>query len=105
MCIRDSLYTAVAGARPSGSTALLEDVVVPMPALTETVGEIQRLCGRYAYDDAVIFGHAKDANLHFMINPDPVSYTHLDVYKRQMRTASATSNPSRATTTTLGCSR
>ena len=68
--VRKGLYTAVAGARPAGSTALLEDVVVPMPALTGTVGEIQALCGRYGYDDAVIFGHAKDANLHFMINPD-----------------------------------
>ncbi|HOA87848.1 MAG TPA: FAD-binding and (Fe-S)-binding domain-containing protein [Propioniciclava tarda] len=80
--VRKGLYTAVAGARPSGSTALLEDVVVPMPALTETVGEIQRLCGRYAYDDAVIFGHAKDANLHFMINPDLRDPAQLDAYAR-----------------------
>ncbi|WP_418605297.1 (Fe-S)-binding protein [Georgenia sp. SUBG003] len=27
------------------------------------------LLRRYDYDDAVIFGHAKDANLHFQINP------------------------------------
>ena len=31
--IRKGLYTSVAGARPSGTTALLEDVVVPVPAL------------------------------------------------------------------------
>ncbi|WP_226344632.1 FAD-binding and (Fe-S)-binding domain-containing protein [Agilicoccus flavus] len=68
--VRKGLYTAVAGARPAGSTALLEDVVVPMPALTATVRGIGELCGRYGYDDAVIFGHARDANLHFMINPD-----------------------------------
>lgn len=80
--VRKGLYTAVAGARPSGSTALLEDVVVPMPALTRTVGEIQSLCGRYGYDDAVIFGHAKDANLHFMINPDLRDPAHLDAYAR-----------------------
>ncbi len=80
--VRKGLYTAVAGARPTGSTALLEDVVVPMGALTGTVGEIQALCGRYGYDDAVIFGHAKDANLHFMINPDLRDPAHLSNYER-----------------------
>ena len=80
--VRKGLYTAVAGARPPGSTALLEDVVVPMPALTGTVGEIQALCGRHGYDDAVIFGHAKDANLHFMINPDLRDPAQVETYAR-----------------------
>jgi len=80
--VRKGLYTAVAGARPTGSTALLEDVVVPMDALTGTVGEIQGLCSRYGYDDAVIFGHAKDANLHFMINPDLRDPSQLGAYEK-----------------------
>ncbi|NDL60002.1 FAD-binding and (Fe-S)-binding domain-containing protein [Phytoactinopolyspora mesophila] len=67
--VRKGLYAAVAGARPVGSTALLEDVVVPVPVLTATVSELIGLFGQYGYDDAVIFGHAKDGNLHFMINP------------------------------------
>ncbi|NED97263.1 FAD-binding oxidoreductase [Phytoactinopolyspora alkaliphila] len=67
--VRKGLYTAVAGARPVGSTALLEDVVVPVPVLTSTVSELTRLFGVHGYGDAVIFGHAKDGNLHFMINP------------------------------------
>lgn len=67
--VRKGLYAAVAGARPVGSTALLEDVVVPVPVLTATVSELTRLFGKHGYDDAVIFGHAKDGNLHFMINP------------------------------------
>ena len=68
--VRKGLYTAVAGARRPGSTALLEDIVVPMPALTETVRNLGELCSGYGYHDSVIFGHAKDANLHFMIDPD-----------------------------------
>ncbi|WP_448070497.1 FAD-binding and (Fe-S)-binding domain-containing protein [Georgenia yuyongxinii] len=67
--VRKGLYTAVAGARPAGTTALLEDVVVPPAALPATVAALGRLLPRHGYDDAVIFGHAKDANLHFMINP------------------------------------
>ncbi len=80
--VRRGLYTAVAGARPLGSTALLEDVVVPMPALTRTITDLTELCGRYGYADAVIFGHAKDANLHFMINPDLRDPQQLDTYAR-----------------------
>ncbi len=68
--VRKGLYTAVAGARRPGSTALLEDIVVPLPALTETVGSLAELCASYGYRDSVIFGHAKDGNLHFMIDPD-----------------------------------
>ncbi|MEI2779615.1 MAG: FAD-binding and (Fe-S)-binding domain-containing protein [Tetrasphaera sp.] len=78
--VRKGLYTAVAGARPAGSTALLEDVVVPMPALTGLVGDLQELCGRHGYGDTVIFGHAKDANLHFMINPDLRDPAQLERY-------------------------
>ena len=80
--VRKGLYTAVAGARPAGSTALLEDVVVPMPALTQTVRDLGRLCSGYGYDDAVIFGHARDANLHFMINPDLSDVTQLRAFER-----------------------
>lgn len=78
--VRKNLYATVAGARPAGTTALLEDVVVPGAALTRTVVELERLLGRYGYDDAVTFGHAKDANLHFMINPDLGDRSALDAY-------------------------
>ncbi|HVK46088.1 MAG TPA: FAD-binding and (Fe-S)-binding domain-containing protein [Micropruina sp.] len=68
--VRKGLYTSVAGARRPGSTALLEDIVVPMPALTQTVRRLGELTAGYGYRDSVIFGHAKEGNLHFMIDPD-----------------------------------
>lgn len=64
---RKGLYAAVAGARPSGTTALLEDVVVPAPALSETCRSLQALFDHYSYTNSVIFGHAKDGNIHFML--------------------------------------
>ncbi|GAA3207329.1 FAD-binding and (Fe-S)-binding domain-containing protein [Oerskovia jenensis] len=67
--VRKGLYTAVAGARAPGSTALLEDLVVPVPDLTATVRDLGGLFDQHGYDDAVTFGHAKDGNLHFMITP------------------------------------
>lgn len=70
--VRKGLYAAVAGARPAGTTNLLEDIAVPPERLTGTVRELGRLLHTHGYADAVIFGHARDANLHFMITP------HLD---------------------------
>ncbi|MFE3453808.1 FAD-binding and (Fe-S)-binding domain-containing protein [Nonomuraea sp. NPDC059194] len=65
--IRKGLYAAVAGARPPGTTALLEDIAVPVPALVDTCAQLTGLFVRHGYDDTVIFGHAKDGNLHFML--------------------------------------
>jgi len=66
--IRKGLYATVAGARPSGTTALLEDVAVPVPALAGLVEDLNGLFAAYGYERSVIFGHAKDGNLHFMLN-------------------------------------
>lgn len=78
--VRKGLYTAVAGARPAGSTALLEDVVVPVGDLTATVRDLGGLFARHGYDDAVTFGHAKDGNLHFMITPNLGEAAELERY-------------------------
>ena len=64
---RKGLYATVAEARPSGTTALLEDIVVPVPALLDTCERLTGLFARHGYDDSVIFGHAKDGNIHFML--------------------------------------
>ncbi|MTG87904.1 FAD-binding protein [Cellulosimicrobium sp. BIT-GX5] len=78
--VRKGLYTAVAGARPPGSTALLEDVAVPVADLTATVRDLGALFERRGYGGAVTFGHAKDGNLHFMITPRLGDRAELDRY-------------------------
>lgn len=65
--VRKGLYPAIAGARPSGTTALLEDVAVPVENLLATCQSLVQLFERFGYDDAVIFGHAKDGNIHFLL--------------------------------------
>jgi len=65
--LRKGLYTSVAGARTSGTTALLEDVVVPVAKLADTCADLAVLFDKYGYRDSVIFGHAKDGNIHFML--------------------------------------
>ncbi|MEV0157122.1 FAD-binding and (Fe-S)-binding domain-containing protein [Micromonospora sp. NPDC050686] len=66
--IRKGLYAAVAGARPAGTTALLEDVAVPVAALADTCAALADLFAGHRYEQSVVFGHAKDGNLHFMLN-------------------------------------
>ncbi|MFQ4148714.1 FAD-binding and (Fe-S)-binding domain-containing protein [Arthrobacter sp. LAPM80] len=78
--LRKGLYASVAGARPQGTTALLEDVVVPVPALARTCRELNALFKKYAYANSVIFGHAKDGNIHFMLTDKFASKGELDRY-------------------------
>ncbi|MQY39838.1 hypothetical protein SRB17_78660 [Streptomyces sp. RB17] len=80
--LRKGLYTAVAGARRPGTTALLEDIAVPMEQLTSTCEGLIGLFERHGYQDAVIFGHARDGNLHFMLTQDFDSAPEIERYAR-----------------------
>ncbi len=78
--LRKGLYASVAGARPQGTTALLEDIVVPVPVLGRTCRELIRLFDKYNYGNSVIFGHAKDGNVHFMLTDGFATAAELDRY-------------------------
>jgi D-lactate dehydrogenase len=78
--LRKGLYAAIAGARAPGTTALLEDIAVPVSALAGACAALQLLFSRYGYDNAVIFGHAKDGNIHFLLTED---FTEAAAFERQ----------------------
>lgn len=85
--IRKGLYTTVAGNRPAGTNALLEDIAVPVPALAGTCEELLELFDRHGYHDSVIFGHAKDGNIHFMLTErfdDPVQLDRYEAFTEDM---------------------
>ncbi|WP_206424897.1 FAD-binding and (Fe-S)-binding domain-containing protein [Neoactinobaculum massilliense] len=79
---RNSLYAAVAGARPTGTNALLEDVAVPVAELGETCQQLSDLFTDHNYPGSVIFGHAKDGNVHFMLNEQFRDAEKLQRYRR-----------------------
>lgn len=79
--VRKGLYAAIAGARPSGTTALLEDIAVPVDRLLASCEALIALFERHDYE-AVIFGHAKDGNLHFVLNERFDDAQHLERYRR-----------------------
>ncbi len=85
--VRKGLYAAVAGSRPAGTSALLEDVAVPVPVLADACGELLRLFDRHEYQECVVFGHAKDGNIHFLLNErfdDPASLARYEAFTEDM---------------------
>ncbi|OFX39592.1 MAG: 4Fe-4S ferredoxin [Bacteroidetes bacterium GWA2_40_14] len=68
--IRKGVFPSVGGTRKLGTTVIIEDIAVEMAYLTEAVLELRNLLNRLGYADAVIYGHALDGNLHFIIAPD-----------------------------------
>ena len=84
---RKGLYSTVAAARPSGTSALLEDVAVPVDRLGELSRGLTELFGDHDYADTVIFGHARDGNLHFMLTErfdSPASMARYEVFTNDM---------------------
>lgn len=68
--IRKETLPTVAGMRRSGTTSIIEDVCFPVPSLAKAVLDLQALFSKHGYDEAVIFGHALEGNMHFMFSPD-----------------------------------
>ncbi len=65
--VRQGMFPSVGAARRRGTTVLIEDVAFPVDRLAEAVVDLRALFARHGYDDAIIFGHARDGNLHFVI--------------------------------------
>jgi len=83
--LRKGLYPTVGGQRPPGTTLIIEDVVFPIDRLAAAVTALQQLFADHGYDNAIIFGHAKDGNLHFVITPDLRQPDAARQYDRFMR--------------------
>ena len=65
--VRKGLFPAVGAVRARGTTVILEDVAVPVAQLGNAILDLQRLFKKYEYHNAIIFGHAKDGNIHFVV--------------------------------------
>ncbi|MGB3383467.1 MAG: FAD-binding and (Fe-S)-binding domain-containing protein [Marinomonas sp.] len=64
--IRKGLFPAVGAVRPVGTTVIIEDVAFPVEQLAEGVLELQGVFHKHGYDEAILFGHALEGNLHFV---------------------------------------
>ena len=66
--IRSGIFPSVGGARPVGTSCLIEDVAFAVEDLPEATVKLQRLIADHGYKDACIYGHAFEGNYHFIIN-------------------------------------
>lgn len=65
--VRQGLFPSVGAVRKSGTTVIIEDVAFPLERLAEAATDLTALFAKHGYREAIIFGHAKDGNLHFVI--------------------------------------
>jgi D-lactate dehydrogenase len=65
---RKGIIPSVGAMRAPGSVCINEDVAFPVHRLADAVTDLQHLFADFGYRDGVVFGHAKDGNLHFIIN-------------------------------------
>jgi D-lactate dehydrogenase len=82
--IRKGLFPAVGAVRRTGTTVIIEDVAFPIDHLADAALALQDLFVTHAYREAIIFGHAREGNLHFVFTQDFGRQAEVDRYSRFM---------------------
>jgi D-lactate dehydrogenase len=82
--IRQGLFPSVGAVRKNGTTVIIEDVVFPIEVLADATVELTGLFKKHGYDTGIVFGHAKDGNLHFVITQSFNDRAAVDQYARFM---------------------
>ena len=83
--VRKGLFPAVGAVRARGTTVILEDLAFPVGSLGDAILDLQELFRKYEYDNAIIFGHAKDGNIHFVVTQSFNTPEETDRYDRFIR--------------------
>lgn len=66
--LRKGLLPTMGAMRSKGTSLVTEDLVFPVPRLAEAVTDLRSRFLSHGFEDAIIFGHAKEGNLHFNFN-------------------------------------
>ncbi|MBR3451536.1 MAG: FAD-binding oxidoreductase [Muribaculaceae bacterium] len=83
--IRSGIFPSVGGARPVGTSCLIEDVAFAVEDLPEATVKLQQLIADHGYRDACIYGHAFEGNYHFIINQLFSTDSEVQRYAAMMR--------------------
>ncbi len=82
--VRKGMFPAIGAMRPTGTTVIIEDVAFPVERLAEATLALQQLLRRHGYDEAIIYGHALEGNLHFVFTQDFGRAAEVERYSRFM---------------------
>lgn len=77
---RKGLLSSVGGLRKTGTTCIIEDVAFPIVNLAEGCIALKELFKKLQYNDASLFGHALDGNLHIVFSQDFSTPTEVQRY-------------------------
>jgi len=80
--IRKGMFPSVGAVRARGTSVILEDIAVPVERLADCIADLQQLFNDHGYHDAIIFGHAKDGNLHFVVSQGFAQAAEIERYRR-----------------------
>lgn len=82
--LRKGILPTFAGTRQTGQALINEDVAVPLQAFPAFSKALHRLLKTHHYLNTCIFGHAKEGNLHFLMEADLHSAPGIQQYKTFM---------------------
>ncbi|PKU26583.1 FAD-binding and (Fe-S)-binding domain-containing protein [Telmatospirillum siberiense] len=82
--IRRGMLPTVGALRPGGTTVVTEDIAVPLDHLAEAAHDLRQVLNAHGYEDALIFGHALEGNLHFIFTQDFNKASEVERYGRLM---------------------
>jgi len=68
--VRKGLFPSLGQTRAEGTTIIIEDVAFVPERLADAALDLRSLFQEYGYENAVIFGHALQGNLHFVFCVD-----------------------------------
>ncbi|MBC7746079.1 MAG: FAD-binding oxidoreductase [Flavobacterium sp.] len=83
--LRKGMFPSVGSVRASGTTVILEDVAFPIASLGDGILALQALFALHAYENAIIFGHAKDGNIHFVVTQSFNTAVEIERYDRFLK--------------------
>lgn len=82
--LRKGMFPAVGAVRASGTAVILEDIAFPVHQLGDAILDLHALFEKHEYRNAIIFGHAKDGNIHFVVTQTFNTPGEVDRYRRFM---------------------
>lgn len=82
--VRKGMFPSVGAVRARGTSVILEDVAFPLENLASAIEDLQLLFSKYEYENAIIFGHAKDGNIHFVITQNFITEQEIARYEHFM---------------------
>lgn len=83
--VRKGMFPSVGAVRARGTTVILEDIAFPVDKLGDAITDLQQLFIKYEYTNAIIFGHAREGNIHFVVTQAFDTQKEIERYDKFIR--------------------